>query len=358
MSLKPYESNATLAEIAATLREAKSVLITTHAKPDGDAAGSVAALARALLAPGTPGSASGGGRRVVCCFMPPVIGQLDALLSGLEVVVHEGAPPVPPVPPAPIRGFEPDRIVVVDTGAWSQLEPLHAWLEPRRERAIVLDHHLRGDDVAAMRYIEPEAAASAEIIAKLIDALGVEVDLPIANALYTGIAADTGWFRFSNTRPFTHELAARLIRIGVDHAELYGRLEQSERPQKLVLMQRALDSVQMIAGGHAAVMTLRLSDFAETGARLDETERLVDLPQVVKDVQVVVLLTETEGPRIRLSFRSKPGEAAVDVNVLAHRFGGGGHARAAGAKVSGPLDEVRSRVIEAVEQAMGIRVMR
>ena len=342
MTVQPYQSNATLESIAAMLKAAASVLITTHAKPDGDAAGSAAALALALQRLG---------KRVGCCFMPPLASQFDALLAGVDVVVFEQGPTAAPA------AFEPDRIVILDTGAWSQLEPLQAWLKPRRERAIVLDHHLRGDDVAATRFIETEAAASAEIVAPLIDALGVAIDLPIATALYTGIASDTGWFRFSNTRPFTHELAARLIRAGVDHAALYGRLEQAERPQKLALMQRALDSVELIAGGHAAVMTLRLSDFEQTGARLDETERLVDLPQVVQQVQVVVLLTET-AERIRLSFRSKPGDAAapgVDVNVLAHQFGGGGHARAAGAKVNAPVDEVRQRVLAAVEAAIRTR---
>lgn len=332
-----YESNATLADVAAALHDARNVVITTHAKPDGDALGSVLALARALEQTG---------KRVERWFIPPILGSLRTLLRGVTYHEYRGADDSTPKD-------EPDRIVVVDTGAWAQLEPFHHWLAARRKRVILLDHHLRGDDVASLRFIDSHAAAACEIVAKLIDVMGIRYDLPIAQALYVGIASDTGWFRFSNAGPFTHELAARLLRCGVDHAAIYAQLEQAERPQKLLLLIRALDSLELVAGGRAAVMTLSAADFGETGALPEETERLVDLPQIVQDVQVVVLITEDEAAgRIRLSFRSKPGPDAVDVNRLARQFGGGGHARAAGAKVNATLAEVRDRVFQAVHQIM------
>jgi phosphoesterase RecJ-like protein len=179
----------------------------------------------------------------------------------------------------------------------------------------------------------------------------VPFDHAIAEALFVGIASDTGWFRFSNTRPQTHRLAARLLEFGIDHADLHMRLEQAERPEKLGLMTRALDSLQLVAGGKAAVMTLRQRDFAETGARYEETERLVDLPQVVQSVHVVALITETAEGTIRVSFRSKPDDEPIDVNELARQFGGGGHARAAAAKTALKLPEGRDRVVKAIEKA-------
>jgi phosphoesterase RecJ-like protein len=155
-------------------------------------------------------------------------------------------------------------------------------------------------------------------------------------------------------------LAARLLRRGVDHAALYQKLEQTERPEKLQLLIRAVSSLRLIARERAAVMVLRRGDFAATGALVEETERFVDLPQAVESVRVVALITEPPaqdgskaGP-VRLSFRSKPGSGAVDVAKLAGQFGGGGHARAAGAKLDAPLDEVISRVTGAVEQALAI----
>ena len=330
-----YTSNRSLEQIADALTKSQSIAVTTHAKPDGDAIGSVLALTRALELMG---------KEVHRWFMPPIVSSLNSIIDGTPVtlVTSDTLDQLP----------EPDRIVVVDTGAWSQVEPIQPWLESRRDKTIIVDHHLRGDDLAAMRYIDSDAAAAAEIVAQLIDALKVPFDQAIANALYVGIASDTGWFRFSNARPFTHQLAARLLEHGVNHAELYADLEQADRPEKLLLTIRALDSLQLVAGQHAAIMSLRTNDFEETGATMAETERLVDLPQVVKDVQVVVLVTEDqELPRVRLSFRSKPGPNAVNVSELAQQFGGGGHARAAGAKVQTTFDELMPQLIEAVEEA-------
>lgn len=340
--MEKYESNTTLADVAATLLAAPRVVLTTHAKPDGDALGSVMALARAIELKG---------HKAERWIMPPIVGNLDMLAAGAPIHLHN-------TDKDPLPSGEPDVIVVVDTGAWSQLDPMRAWLEPRRQRVIVIDHHLRGDDVGAKRHIDSTAAAAAQIVSELIDAMKCPYDDAIRAALYVGIASDTGWFRFSNTDERVHLLAARLLREGVDHATLYMKLEQAERPEKLQLTIRALDSLQLVAGGAAAVMTLRASDFADTGARIEETERLVDLPQIVADVQVVALITETGNGTVRLSFRSKPGEDAIDVNALAHQFDGGGHARAAGGRVNAPLAEVRRRVIDAIESALSAKTPR
>src|SRR5690606_37676360 len=149
-----------------------------------------------------------------------------------------------------------------------------------------------------------------------------------------------------------HELAARLLREGVDQSELYRILEQTERPQKLALLTRALGSMKLLAGGRAALMILSATDFSQTGAVAEETERLIDVPQQIGTVEVVGLISErpsgnaqSQGrPTTRLSFRSKPGPNAVNVAELAGRFGGGGHARAAGARVEGSLEQVLPRV--------------
>ncbi len=327
-----YESNCTIDQIAEMLQQAASVLITTHLKPDGDALGSLVAMGAALERMG---------KTVQRWVMPPVPDNLSLLRDDVALTeIGEAGPPA--------DAGEPDRIVVLDTGSWSQLEPLCGYLEPRYDRIIVIDHHLRGDDLSALRYVDSTAAACCEIAAALIDQLPVEPDALIRRALFVGLASDTGWFRFSNTTAQTHELAARLLRAGVDHAELYAQLEQGERPEKLRLLIRALDSLQLCNGGKAAVMTLRSSDFADTGAMPEETERFVDVPQAVRDVRVVALVTEQDDGPVRLSLRSKPGPGAINVSQLAQQFGGGGHARAAGAKVDGTLETVRERVIAAL----------
>lgn len=341
-----YQSNVTADEAVQILAAAKRVAITTHAKPDGDAYGSVAALAQTLRARGT---------EVTAMLIPPVPDGF-AQLPGFDAVTVLD-------PDSEIVWPDVDLNVIVDTGAWSQIHPLRPHIESRLENTLIIDHHIMGGVPAKWLYIDRTAAACCEVIAEIIDLLGdgaqTVYDDAVANALFVGLASDTGWFRFSNTTPRTHELAARLIRQGVDQSSLYSQLEQSERVEKLHLMIRALDSLELVADQQAAIMVLRASDFTETGAHLEETERFVDAPQAVETVQVVVLITEppqtkagTPEGMIRLSFRSKPGHHAVNVADLAQQFGGGGHARAAGAKVDDTIDNVVTRVRDAIAASL------
>ena len=334
------------------------VLVLTHAKPDGDAFGSVVALVAALRR---------GGGEAFGVLVPPVPAALSARPGAALVSVwHDGAGVAAlPVPPDRVALF-----VVVDTGAWSQVGPLREVVEPRLDRTLVIDHHLSGDIAASDRLVDGAAAATCEMVAALIrrlpagsDAVAAAplADPVIGEALFMGIASDTGWFRYSNVRPATLELAATLIRAGVDHAELYQKLERAERPEKLALLTRALQSLTYVAGGRAALMSLRPADFVQTGAAPEETEGLIDLPQRVGRVLVTVLLTESPGvagepPLTRMSFRSRHAADPADtVNVadLAAKLGGGGHARAAGAKASRPVavmcDEVAALLVASLE---------
>jgi phosphoesterase RecJ-like protein len=344
-------------------------LVLTHAKPDGDALGSMLALVTTLRDLGRPARG---------LLVPPVPDALRRLAGAdtLDIFDLDDAD-------ASLRRAldpTPTQIVIVDTGAYSQLGPLKPIVADRTQQTVIIDHHLSGDIPAPRRLIDGTAAAACELIAELVE-LMIAPDNPpgrretdtagykplpdvTRDALFVGIASDTGWFRFSNTSPDTHELAARLIRMGTDHAGLYQKLEQAERPEKLDLLCRAVSNLQLLTEHHAAVMVLRAEDFAETGARTDETERLVDIPQIVDEVQVVVLITEHHvpdeagnlHPQTRMSFRSKPApldagtDRAVNVAKLAGRFGGGGHARAAGAKLDRPIDDVVPDVLAALRE--------
>ncbi len=354
-----YESNITQAEAARLILEASSAVVITHAKPDGDAFGSVVALVAALRQLGR--SATG-------LFVPPVPASFQTLRGQDLCQQYRQNSPLP----------DAELVILADTGAWAQLGPVRDVLQPRLPHTLILDHHLSGDVAAAWRFIDGRAAATCEIVARVLETMQLEAPRgcdffspAAAEALFVGIASDTGWFRFSNTTAYTHELAARLMKTGVDHTEIYRQTEQMERPEKLALMTRALDSMQLLAGGRAAIMVLRDADFAQTGAVLEETERFVDVPQAVGSVELVALITETPNgtpgndapaspastgsgkpghrPLIRVSFRSKPGPQAVDVAKLAGRWGGGGHARAAGAKITAPLDDVICEVRRVLE---------
>jgi phosphoesterase RecJ-like protein len=351
--LNAYNSTLDLEAAAGMIRSCPGpIVVVAHAKPDGDAFGSVVALTAALKLLDKP---------VHGYLVGPVPANFSQL-DGYELVTVCSRDPE--VIAAWTQG---ELYVVLDTGAWSQLGPQRAVIEPNLHKTLIIDHHLSGDVSAAHRHIDGNAAACCEIMAGLVDhLLGNSPDdssllLTLREALFVGIASDTGWFHFANTRPQTHELAAHLQRCGVDHAELYRRLEQMERPEKLQLLIRAVDSLQLLADGKAAMMVLRSKDFAETGALEEETDRLIDIPQQISTIEVIVLVTERiiksdDGPRniTRLSFRSKPGPKAINVAELAGRFGGGGHARAAGARVEQAVDDVLPRVAEALDHVANV----
>ena len=353
--MSTYASNLSIDAAAARIRAASRILVTSHAKPDGDALGSAAAVVRAAAAVGVPAEIWIGG---------PIDPSLLAAIAPT---------PVRECPPgagdaSPSGDF--DTIVVVDTGTYPQLEPLAAWLRPRREQVLGFDHHARGDEqVAASRIVDASCASTTELIARLVDALGVPLGHgggdaargSIAEAVFIGLATDTGWFRFAAAGPRQFALASRLLAEGVDKDRLYRELEQNQRPARLALLGRALASIERVPfGGDAdlgvAVMTLSRQDFEETGGATLDTAGLVNEPLAVRGIAASVLLTESEPGRVRASFRSASGdggEPAIDVNVLAARFGGGGHRAAAGARFDPPFAEARRRVLSAIAEGAG-----
>ncbi|HVZ94366.1 MAG TPA: DHH family phosphoesterase [Phycisphaerales bacterium] len=346
MALPPqsaeWVSNETLDRIAELLRDSKRVVLLTHSKPDGDAAGSVLALARALHRLRI---------EAVPVFLNPWSPRFDGLVGSTKVIhehKHTWNDPF----------FESvDRIAICDTGSWQQLADAKPWLEPRAASAVLLDHHAHGDPaVAAHRYVDVTAAAACEIVAELcVKLLGVSdarrLPVEIAEPLYLGVATDTGWFHHSNMTSRSLRLAADLVEAGVDHNKLYRTTEQAERVERLRLMGRGLRSLELHAGDTAAVISISQSDLAETGATLDEAGGLNDLPMTVASVRVSAVLIETEHRLTKISLRSKAGdggERGIDVNRIAQTLGGGGHFHAAGAKLQLPLAEAKARVIAAI----------
>lgn len=351
-----WVSNATIDEVASFLPRRGPVAVLTHAKPDGDAIGSTLALVRALRAVGA--DAAG-------VFPAPWFGRFDPFLADTPVVR------LPPGEAAAntLRNHavtrDPAAVAIVDTGSWAQVADARSWLEPLTARAVVVDHHPSGNaEIADRRCIITAAAAACEIIAPLVQrllGLASAAKLPpaIAEPLYLGLATDTGWFRYSNTHPGTLRLAADLMDAGADHSRVLAISEQSDRPARLRIVGKALESLELIAGGRVAVMSVSLADLAAAGADLDDAGGLTDLPQAVASVRAVAVLTEAEPGVTKVSLRSKPpipgvpgAERLIDVNLVARRFGGGGHVHASGAKIKADLADARRQVGEALTEAL------
>lgn len=350
-TLDEWTSNITPAQIADWIRDQKSLLVLTHAKPDGDALGSSIALARAInLMTETSGAVS----TAECWYAAPMPSWSKTVIGNTKAKTIEDHQSLP-------GAFDPTGILITDTGSWNQLAPFAEFLKSRLDRTTIIDHHLQGDaEIASRRLLDTAAAAAVQPVAEICcNLLGLDspADLPldIATPLYIGLATDTGWFKHSNVDARVMHLAGQLLDAGVCHTSLFAMLYQRDRISRFKLMARALESMEVIKEKHAAIMTVTLQDFKDTKAGPGETGGFVDLPQSVAAIRVVAILTEqkdAEGTFTKISLRSKPdeweGKPAVDVNAVCNSLGGGGHARASGAKIRKPLAEAKAMLIAAL----------
>jgi phosphoesterase RecJ-like protein len=338
--MSEYSSNATIKEIATRVRAAKTIVITSHARPDGDALGSCLALARGLATIGVDAA----------IYLEGSMDQgLMAVAGSTEI--HNLQKTRPPE--------DAELLIVVDTGAWAQLPIISETLRVRHDDVIIIDHHAKGDeDVAPMRFVDATAGSCTMVVKELLDAMSITIGGEaggVGEALFLGMATDTGWFRHSNADARVFEVASELLGVGVDKTRLYALIEETSRPQRLAIQARALMSLSWHCQGKVAMMQLTKKDFAETGARSSELYGTVNFPLAVAAAQVACLLTDIGDGVIKISMRSKtfPGGIAeaplTDVATLTGHFGGGGHIHAAGARFSGSLDEAATAILGVIE---------
>lgn len=323
-------------DLLARLHQARTVAIFTHQRPDPDALGSQAAAVRILRALGAT--------KIHVLHFGEVPGPYKFLHAGLpaESALFSAAW-------GQEHGASLDTILIVDTCTYNQLEPAAPFLQAQRDKVVAVDHHLTRDDVGPLVYADTQAAACVEILWELSRAAGIAMNAELSLPLMAGLVADTGWFRFDSVTPRTHLMAADLT-PHVDNSALYEKLMQTETRPKLGLMQRALAGVRWSAGDRFACMVLTQRDFAETGATQSQTEYLVDMAMIVGTVEVVALLTEMPDGKVRASLRSKHD---VDVNAVCRGFGGGGHAKASGCRLAGPMEAAYRQIDGAVRVALG-----
>ena len=319
------------------LLSAKSAAILTHQRADPDALGSAAGMGMMLRHAGVSAV-----RVVLFDPAPPQYRFILALAeaAGVQASVWNAGSA------AEIEAAC-DTIVVVDTCTFNQLEPAAEMLKRLKPRVLAVDHHLTRDNLGVV-FADTSAAACAQILWTMLPALGVKPDTAIATALFSGLVADTGFFRFDSVTGQTLRAAAEMVEAGAKPAELYERLMQTEQPAKLALVARALQSVQWAAQNKVAIMSLTQQDFAQVGAVLSQTEGIVNWALDVATVEVAALLTEMPDGKIRGSLRSKH---TIDVNAIAKAFNGGGHAKAAGLRLDGPMAAAQEKIIAAITAA-------
>jgi phosphoesterase RecJ-like protein len=338
VDLKPY-LDAVPPVVIDRLRTSRCVLAVGHENPDADTLGAtlgVVGIVEAL-----------GGRADPFCSDPPP--PLYDFLPGIERVRTDPDPSV-----------EYDLLVISDCGSLDRVGAVaqrHAALFERTPR-VVIDHHASNAAAGEADWIEPHAAATCEMVALLANRLGVGFDGPkgrdLATALMAGIVMDTATFAHPNATPRTLVVSAALVEAGAPLSDISRRLYRSKPDAQLRLFGRVLDRLQTADGGRTVWSTLLDADLAATSTGPAHGEGIIDLLAQAEAAEVAILFKEAGGAT-RISVRTKPG--GVDATVLTGAFGGGGHARAAGATVPLPVEQARpvvlaeaSRLVAAVDR--------
>lgn len=308
-------------QLLENVRASGSVLLTGPEGPDGDSIGACLALRRLLgtLAPGV---------RVDVAGTP---GPRYAWLPDADRMV----------PDARVGAY--DGVVVLD-GDKKRLYPEVARAFAGARWTGIVDHHRSTEvDGYDVPYLDPAAESTCGMVDALRRAWGLPLDRALGEQLYTGIIFDTGGFRYSNTGPSTHRLAAELLETGIDHARIMLKVLVERRPSALRLLARMLAEAEFLAGGRLALATCTLQIRADVGAGDGDLEGVVDMLQHVEGVDLAVVVVEKGPDRVKLSLRSS---GRVDVAALAKSLdaGGGGHAKAAGVALRAPVGEVVARL--------------
>ena len=316
------------------IKVSKRVLISSHENPDGDAIGSTLALGLALEQMG----------KEVVLYNKDGVPELLRFLPQSEKIR---------VSLKEVEGTFDLAFAVDCTGTSRAGEEFEDFLKTGRcGKVVIMDHHQTNNSSADFRLLDPRSSSTGIIIYSVLKRLPVEINADIAENIYTTIIGDTGSFRYSNTNPDTFRAAAELVERGADPAEISQALFESEPLRKLKLIGLILPTLDVSDDKKIASVFVDKQMFAETGARREDTEGIVNIPRSIKGIEVALMFrdeTGKDGALWKVSFRSK---GAVDVARIAEKFGGGGHKRAAGCSVHGTLSEAKSRIIESIREVL------
>jgi phosphoesterase RecJ-like protein len=332
-----YEIPAHRREGVWAVREAllasRRAVLTTHLNADGDGAGCEVALASWLRA---------NGNEAYIVNPTPFPDHYRFLLEeGGDCVLGAGSPE------AADACSRADLAIVLDTGEVSRIGRVKPLIEELA--TVVIDHHPLGDQpIGGVSLRDTTACATGELVFDVIHSMGGPWTRSVVEGLYVAVLTDTGSFRFSNSTPASHRVAAELIDRGADPEALHARVYGAWPLRKLHLLRAALETLELDADLGVAWMVIPDDAFQKLNVAAEDLEGLVDYPRSLEGVEVGLLFRKTsQGTKV--SFRSN---GAVDVNALARPFGGGGHVRASGALIDGDPAKVVPVVVAATRQAV------
>lgn len=308
----------TKTQIADFLKENDNYVILTHRRPDGDTLGSSALLCRGLRK----------------------LGKTAHILRNPEITekyahLHEGL--------TTEQVKDSDILIAVDTASRGMLP--EAFSQYADRITLRIDHHATADSFTDYELVEPDTAACGELVARVLSLMGVQLDKPMANALYTAISTDTGCFRYANTTAETFEVAAHCAYCGADLFAINQALFETRSLGRLRLEGWLIEHMLFLQEGQIAICALPKAIEKELGLTEDDLENISGFPRSIEGVKIAATIREDGENRVKISVRAVPG---YDAAAICAQFGGGGHKGAAGASMNCTMDEA----VEALKAAL------
>lgn len=316
-----------LDRILAAIREAKSICVVGHMRPDGDCIGSQLGLTLALRAQD---------KKVVCW-------NQDALPAKYRFLDPDK------VVSKPKSGEQFDLVIAVDCASYERLGTVAEFIK-NRASLINIDHHESNTRYGDVNWISPREPSTGELIHRMLKAARWPITKQIADCLFTAVSTDTGSFQYATTRPGTFHVGAELVTRGANLARICNEVYQSFPLSRARLLKLVYNKFKLTHDDRIAYFWLKQADLSRTGAETNDTEGLIDHIRAIEPVVVACVFEEVEPELTRVSLRSK--NKAVNVSDIAGLFGGGGHPAAAGARIAGRPMSVQRRVVAAIKKAI------
>jgi phosphoesterase RecJ-like protein len=319
-----------LKTIKTAIKKFDKFLISAHINPEGDSIGSQVAMASLI---------KNLGKTAVILNEGPVPHVLR-FMKGTEEILKE-------IP----ADFDFKAAILLDCPDLTRIGKVAAHIT--EDKAIInIDHHVSNENFGSYNWVNAGCSSAGEMVFELFKAFKIKIDYDAAVAIYVAIMTDTGSFKYTNTAPKTHRIAAELIESGVKPYEMYSRIYETSSIQDTNLLGEALQTLKVTEDGKIAWLWVTKEILKKTKASLEGTEGIINFARSIDGAEIAVLFRETGTEnRVKVSFRSK---GSTDVNKLAASFGGGGHATASGCTVFGTIEEVEKKVLDKAREMIRV----
>ncbi|MFW5734874.1 MAG: DHH family phosphoesterase, partial [Oceanidesulfovibrio sp.] len=315
-------------EILNVLHAKDDFLVAGHATPDGDAYGSGVAL----------------------CHLLRTLGKRFHHYTSVGVPDAFAWLGHPETAHSTLGGFAPSWSIIIDSGDIDRLDPeVRDIVVP--ERTVNIDHHLGNTMFGSVNWVDVNEPSVGTMVAKIAKRLDIPLTGDLGEAVYLAMVSDTGHFSYGNTKPETLELAAEIIRLGLDPGAFNAKLEKSWTPQRIKLWSHALGQASLHCNGQVGVVRISRDMLERTGTDRYDCDGLVEVLRRVKGVRIAVSMREQDDGVVKVSLRSHGDD---NVQLVAKHLGGGGHKNAAGATLTGTLVDAEKLIVQYGSQVLGL----